>query len=55
MPSAEGPQGIFRSCVVPQARQGQEADAADAGCIGKSADAAGAVQFVPQLAVEGST
>jgi hypothetical protein len=42
MPAAEGPQEIFRSCVVPQARQGQEADAADAGCIGKSADAAGA-------------
>lgn len=38
----KGPQGIFRACVVPQARHGQEADAADAGCIGKSADAAGA-------------
>jgi hypothetical protein len=34
MAAAEDPQGIFRSC--------QEADAADAGCIGKSADAAGA-------------
>jgi hypothetical protein len=34
MPVAEGPQGIFRSC--------QEADAADAGCTGKSVDTAGA-------------
>ena len=34
MSAAEGPQGIFRSC--------QEADAADAGCIGNSDDAAGA-------------
>jgi GT2 family glycosyltransferase len=33
-PEAEDPQGIFRPC--------QEADAADAGCIGRSADAAGA-------------
>jgi len=37
-----GPQGIFRSCIVPQARHGEAADAAEAGCIGKSAVAAGA-------------
>jgi hypothetical protein len=42
MPAAEGPQGIPRSCIVLQARHGEEADAADAGCIGKSAVAAGA-------------
>jgi hypothetical protein len=42
MPAAEGPRRIFRACVVPQARCGNKADAADAGCIGKSADAAGA-------------
>ena len=40
MTAAEGPQGILRACVVPQARHDNEADAADAGCIGKSADAA---------------
>jgi hypothetical protein len=34
MPADEDPQGIFR--------RGQEADAADAGCIGKFADAAAA-------------
>jgi hypothetical protein len=34
MPAAEDRQGIFRSSL--------EADAADAGCIGKYADAAGA-------------
>jgi hypothetical protein len=34
MRAAEDPQGIFRRC--------QEADADDAGCIGKSADAAAA-------------
>jgi hypothetical protein len=31
MPAAEGSRGIFRA--------GQEPDAADAGCIGKSGDA----------------
>jgi hypothetical protein len=40
MPAAEGPQGIFRAC--------QEADAAVAGCIGMSADAAGAEKALPQ-------
>jgi hypothetical protein len=34
MPAAEDPQGIFRSCKAP--------DAADAGCIGKFGNAAGA-------------
>ncbi len=34
MSAADGRQGIFRAC--------QEANSADAGCIGKSADAAGA-------------
>lgn len=42
MPAVERPQGICRSRVVPQAHHGQEADAADAGCVGQAADAAGA-------------
>ena len=38
MPAAEGPQGIFRPCKAP--------DAADADCIGKTGNEAGAEKIL---------